>query len=260
MTLDTPDRLHVKQGRSTARVVFHLGDQTGRSGGPGPRALSVYLKRHYRLPWTARLAAMIHPSGGYSPAAEEWTHLERGRALGIEVPDVVAAGERIGPRGGLTSFLMVAELTGCEALHEALPKLAARLDRREFARLKRRVIAEMARIAATLHNARLFHKDLYLCHFFLDLDRVGQDVRDIRIVLIDLHRLSSGGVWPAWLRWKDLGQLLFSTIDVEGIDDRDRLRFWRLYRRRSPLTMATWQAAIVAFRAGRYRAHNRKRR
>ena len=171
MTLDTPDRLHVKQGRSTARVIFHA---VGQSGSP-PRALSVYLKRHYRLPWTARLAATVHPSGRYSPAAEEWTHLERSRALGIEVPDVVAAGERIGPRGGLTSFLMVAELTGCEALHEALPRLAARLDPPDFARLKRRVIAEMARIAATLHNARLFHKDLYLCHFFLDLDRLERD-------------------------------------------------------------------------------------
>lgn len=71
---------------------------------------------------------------------------------------------------------MVAELTGCEALHEALPKLAARLDPREFAAFKRRVIAEMARITATLHAARQFHKDLYLCHFFLDLDRLEQEV------------------------------------------------------------------------------------
>lgn len=254
MGLETPDRLHVKQGRSTARVIFHPGE-----GVPG-RRVSVYLKRHYRLPWSAGLAATIHPSGGYSPAAEEWTHLERGRALGIEVPEVVAAGERIGPRGELTSFLMVAELTGCEALHEALPKLAARLDPVAFASLKRRIIAEMARIAATLHAAKLFHKDLYLCHFFLDMEKVEGNPRDIRLVLIDLHRLTSGGAWSAWLRWKDLGQLLFSTFGVAGIGDRDLIRFWRLYRRRNPLRLAGWQASIVRFRAGRYRAHNRNPR
>src|SRR5262249_61585147 len=95
--------------------------------------------------------------------------------LGIDVPEVVAAGGRIGPYADLTSFLMVAELTGCEALHEALPRLAARLDARAFANFKRRLIGEMARIAATLHAARLFHKDLYLCHFFLDTDRLERD-------------------------------------------------------------------------------------
>jgi heptose I phosphotransferase len=225
-----------------------------------PKAVSVYLKRHYRLPWSDGLAATVHPAGRHSPAAEEWDHLERGRALGIEVPEVVAAGERIGPRGGLSSFLMVAELTGCEALHEALPQLADRLDARAFAAMKRRVIAEMARIAAALHNARLFHQDLYLCHFFLDLARLGSDPRAIRIVLIDFHRLAPGRLWPAWPRWKDLGQLLFSTYGVVGIDDRDRLRFWRLYRRRCPVALASWQAAIVSFRAERYRAHNRNRR
>ena len=260
MDYETPDRLHVKQGRSTARVFFHRHGQAESSSGPALSGLSVYLKRHYRLPRSAGLAATIHPSGRYSPAAEEWTHLDRSRELGIEVPEVVAAGECIGPRGGLTSFLMVAELTACEALHEALPRLAVQLDPPTFAMLKRDVIAEMARIAATLHGARLFHKDLYLCHFFLDLERLDHDARDIRLVLIDLHRLTSGRPWPAWLRWKDLGQLLFSTFGVDGIDDRDRLRFWRLYRRRCPVTLASWQAEIVAFRAGRYRAHNRKRR
>jgi heptose I phosphotransferase len=247
MSLDTPDRLHVKQGRSTARIRFEP-------------ALSVYLKRQYRLPWHARLAATFHPRGRHSPAAAEWDHLEQSRALGIDVPDVVAAGERIGPRAGLTSFLMVAELTGCEALNEALPRLAGRLERRKFAKLKRRVIAEMARVAATLHAARLFHRDLYLCHFFLDVERLERDGSTIRLVLIDLHRLSSRRIGADWLRWKDLGQLLYSTFEVDGIDDRDRLRFWQLYRKRCPVALATLQAAIVRFRAGRYRAHNRKPR
>ncbi len=255
MTLETPDRLHVKQGRSTARVRF----DAGRSS-EGERGVSVYLKRHHRLPRIAGLAATIHPTGRHSPAAEEWAHLERARTLGIEVPEVVAAGEQIGPRGELTSFLMVAELTGCEALHEAIPALRSRMEPRAFADVKRRIIDKMAGIAAILHGARLFHKDLYLCHFFLDRERLLRDSRDLRLVLIDLHRLTSARVWPAWLRWKDLGQLLFSTFDVEGIDDRDRLRFWRLYRRQCRLWWPEGQGRIARLRASRYRAHNRNPR
>ena len=89
MDLESRDRFHAKQGRSTARVVFHA------AAGPLP----VYLKRHYRLPWRARLAALIDPAGRHTPGAAEWAHLERARALGIAVPEVVAAGERIGPWG-----------------------------------------------------------------------------------------------------------------------------------------------------------------
>src|SRR4051812_43234386 len=61
MALESRDRLHAKQGRSTARVVFH--------GAEGP--LPVYLKRHYRLPWTARLAALVHPQGAHTPGSAE---------------------------------------------------------------------------------------------------------------------------------------------------------------------------------------------
>ncbi len=84
------------------------------------------------------------------------------------MPEVVAAGEHIGPGTDLTSFLMVAELTDCEPLNESLPRLADRLEAKAFDRLKRIVIAELARMTANLHLARVFHKDLYLCHFFLD--------------------------------------------------------------------------------------------
>ncbi len=250
MSLQTRDRFHSKQGRSTARVVLHEAD----------RPLPVYLKRHYRLPWPARLAALLHPAGRHSPAAAEWQHLERVRKLGINVPDVVATGERIGPGAGLQSFLMLAELTGSTALNELLPQLAARLDRSGFAALKRRVVQEMATITATLHRARVFHKDLYLCHFFLDPGHIDPGSLAPKLSLIDLHRLKQHRFFAAWWRWKDLAQLLYSTDGVAGITPRDCARFWKCYRRLTGIKRPAFHALIVRFRAARYRKHNRKQR
>jgi heptose I phosphotransferase len=245
MTLESTDRHHSKQGRSTARVRFDSA--WGQ--------LTVYLKRHYRLPWRSRLAALIHPSGRHTPASAEWAHLDQVQRLGIAVPDVVAAGERIGPWGALQSFLMVAELVGCLPLNEALPQLESELESVRFEGLKRALVLELAEIVARLHVARTFHKDLYLCHFFID-SALGAPPGK-RLTLIDLHRLGSHR-WTA-LRWrlKDLAQLLYSSYEVPCIRDRDRLRFWRMYRKAAALMFPKWQAAMVRRKAARYLAHNR---
>src|SRR5262249_49813248 len=84
-----------------------------------------------------------------------------------QVPDPVAAGEFIGPRGRLQSFLAIGELTGMLPLHEAIPLAAATLDARTFQTWKRTLIGEMVRMVRLLHEARRFHKDLYLCHFYI---------------------------------------------------------------------------------------------
>ena len=76
MTLESRDRFHAKQGRSTARVVLVRTDPP----------LAVYLKRHFRLPWPARLAALVDPAGKHSPAAAEWSHLERSAGTGNQRP------------------------------------------------------------------------------------------------------------------------------------------------------------------------------
>jgi heptose I phosphotransferase len=250
MTIESRDRFHAKQGRSTARVVLNRADVP----------LAVYLKRHFRLPWLARLAALIDPAGKHSPAAAEWVHLERARALGIDVPDVVAAGESIGPGARFRSFVMIAELTGCEAVNEALPHLAAELVPQAFLTLKHRLIAKMADITARLHAAGAFHKDLYLCHFFLDPAHLPPDGQPFALRLIDLHRLTQHRLLSDWWRWKDLGQLLYSSYGVEGITDRDRLRFWSQYRRQVGLKHPRWHARLVRIRAARYLEHNRKPR
>jgi heptose I phosphotransferase len=256
MTLETRDRLHAKQGRSTARVVFHPPAGTTDPTPPGP--LAVYLKRHFRLPWPARLGALINPGGRHSPAVAEWAHLERARSLGVPVPEVVATGERIGPWASLQSYLIVAELTGCEELNVALPRLSRELDSKGFKAVKRRVVAEMASITATLHNVRIFHKDLYLCHFYLDRERLRASPDDVRLVLIDLHRLAEHRFWPDRWRWKDLGQLLYSTVGIDEIEPRDIQRFWKHYRRLVSLRRPGWQAHLVKLKAGRYLGHNRE--
>ncbi len=170
------------------------------------------------------------------------------------MPEVVAAGERIGPWGALQSYLMVAELIDHDPLHEAIPALLDALDPAAFARLKRALIVEMAEVTARLHSAHAFHKDLYLCHFFLD--RTPAVAAGRRLCLIDLHRLAVHRWTAARWRIKDLGQLLYSTQGVPGIDDRDRLRFWMHYRRRSRLLLAGSQLRLIRAKAGLYRAHN----
>jgi heptose I phosphotransferase len=264
MAIESHDRLHVKQGRSTARVVFHprpgdaerLPGKVQHNAHPA-REVAVYLKRHYRLPWIAGLAALFDPAGRHSPGPAEWAHLEWARAQGIPVPEVVATGERIGPWASLQSYLMVAELTECQELNVALPELATVLDPIALAALKRRLIAEMARIAAALHRKRVFHKDLYLCHFYLDRGRLRRDPSEVRLTLIDLHRLGEHRLWADRWRWKDLGQLLYSTEGVRGIEARDILRFWSHYRRQVRVRWPRWQARMVRLKASFYLEHNR---
>jgi heptose I phosphotransferase len=155
---------------------------------------------------------------------------------------------------------MVAELSGCEPLNESLPKLATRVDALTFFKLKQRLIAEMARITATLHAARVYHKDLYLCHFFVDAIKLELFESPPRVVLIDLHRLRAHSLGSNWWRWKDLGQLLYSTHGISGITNGDRNRFWLQYCRLVGIHRPFWHARMIRQRAARYLAHNRKQR
>ena len=241
MTIRSDDRLHAKQGRSTCRVRFDSPE--------GP--LVVYLKRHHRLPWPDRLLAMLRPHRGATPAWKEWRHLRRAQGLGIPVPEPVAAGELSIGWGRVEGFLMIEELEGCQPLHEAIPAMQQRLGAVEFESWKRALIDEMAALTARLHGARAFHRDLYLCHYYID-----PKCPEGPLYLIDLHRLKTPRFGSAWWRWKDLAQLLFSTIGVEGVTGRDRVRFWRSYRSRIGLCWPGWERRMILWRSARYLSHN----
>jgi heptose I phosphotransferase len=256
MATEVTDRFHAKQGRSTGRWVLP-------PAAAGERGLVVYLKRHYRLPWWQGWLATVWPSGGWSPALQEWRHLEWARRQGVPVPAVVAAAEYIGPWGRLQSMLAVEELTDMLPLHEAIPLAASQQAPEEFRRWKRSLVSEMARLSRMLHDRRVFHKDLYLCHFYIargDTAAAPAEGWRGRVYLIDLHRL---GHHPwTWFLWqlKDLAQLLYSS-EITGVDARDRLWFWRAYRGDGPRRgSGRWLRRCVWLKWQRYRRHNARRK
>src|SRR5262249_44182898 len=151
-------------------------------------------------------------------------------AQGLPVPRVVAGGEFIGPGTRLQSFLAIEELTGMLPLHEAIPLAARTLAPSAFRRWKEGLLGEVARLARSLHQRRYFHKDLYLCPFYVARADIASSPAawEGRVSMIDLHRLGHHALtWPWWLV-KDLGQLLYSS-DVEGMERRDWWRFWQAY-------------------------------
>ncbi len=247
MEVAVTDRFHAKQGRSTGRWILE------RDG----RRLAVYLKRHYRLAWWQGVLAWLWPSRAWSPARQEWRNLQWALAQGWPVPAPVAAGEFVGPWGRLQSVLAVEELTDMLPLHEAIPRAARLLPADTFVRWKQGLAAELARLVHQLHSRHCFHKDLYLCHFYIaQTDLEPQQDWQGRVHLIDLHRLGQHRwSWPFW-QVKDLAQLLYSSR-IEGVDQSDRQRFWELYLPGQP---AHWLAWCVKVKEWFYRRHNAKRR
>lgn len=245
------DRLHTKQGRSIGRLILTNG----------PARLGVYLKRHYRLPLWHGVLATLFPGRAWSPGLEEWQRLSWAKAQGFAVPRAVAAGQFVGPLFRLQGFLAVEELYDMLPLHVAVPLAAVRLDAPAFARWKRGLTAELARVVRELHRRKVFHKDLYFCHFYIpdDLTRRVPEAWTNRAVMIDLHRLARHPVTAAWWRVKDLAQLWFSS-DVPGVNARDQVRFWKLYRTGWPGSPpAAWLRSLIRLKWQLYRRHNRRR-
>ena len=248
-----PDREHVKQGRSIGRLTLT------RDG----RTLVVYLKRHFELPRRHGLLAALFPGRAWSPGLEEWEHLAWAKSNGFPVPRAVAAGELLAPWGRLRSFLAIEELEDMLPLHDAIPLAHRELGAEAFARWKRGLISELARLARELHRRRTFHQDLYLCHFYVARDDAVAPPAGWcgRVTMIDFHRLARHHIGSAWWQAKDLGQLLYSTFGVPGVTDRDRARFWKHYRLGDWGAAAPpgWVRAVARFRAGRYFRKNAAR-
>jgi heptose I phosphotransferase len=208
------------------------------------------------------LLSLVTQSPRWSAAWQEHDHLRWAESVGLPVPRAVAVGTCRGPGTQLRGYLAIEELAGQQALHEVIRTAAAIQSPKDFANWKRGLIAELSRLCRELHGRRRFHRDLYLCHFFVPSRYAIVAPRDWRgqVAMIDLHRLAHHRFVWRWWQLKDLAQLLYSS-DVPGITARDRLRFWKLYagpgRRRG---LGPWLRRLILVRWNNYRGHNVGRR
>ena len=149
------------------------------------QGVRLHIKRFGQIRW------------GSTPAQREAHGIMLLSAAGIPTVELVAWGS---VRNG-RSFIITRDLAGYRAADKLVE---AGLD---FAR----IAAAIADLTARLHAAGLHHRDLYLCHFFVNPDRPEQDVR-----LIDAARVAKIPSWPWRKRWivKDLAQFWYSLSQL----------------------------------------------
>jgi heptose I phosphotransferase len=197
-------------GRKTMRV--WLGDR------------AYFIKQHLGVGWAEIFKNLLSGKIPILGAETEWQAIHRLHALGIATMIAVGFGSRGLNPATRRSFLLTEDLGDIVSLEDFC---------RDWAKnppplhLKRQLLKAVAHIARTLHDNGLNHRDFYLCHFCLDAKRLAKG--EIRIYLLDLHRMGMRPFISQSARMKDMAALYFSAMDC-GLSLRDKLRFLRLYR------------------------------
>ena len=184
-----------------------------------------YRKLHTGVGWGEILKSLVRLRLPIIGAANEWLALNRLKELGVPSLYPIAFGKKnINPARQL-SFIVTRELKGTAELDHYLRTQPISFSERCA------LIAEVARIAKTIHVHGINHRDLYLCHFLLDLNSMESGQREKNtplLYLVDLHRAQMRTRVPQ--RWlvKDVASIYFSSMDFK-FTRRDVYRFLKMY-------------------------------
>lgn len=233
------ERFRHQDGRMTQRI--KLGDKY------------YFIKQHTGVGWKEIVKNLLQLRMPVISAENEWQAIAKLKSVGIDVPVVVGYGKRGINPATLESFVLMEELAPtisledwCLSWQKTLPSFIE----------KRRLLAEVARIARTMHQNGMNHRDFYLCHFLL---HQPLDLANIQLSLIDLHRVRIRQTTPE--RWviKDLAGLYFSCKDTL-VTQRDLYRFMVIYRKQSLRELLNMEATFwqkVKARGNTYRDHTK---
>lgn len=149
-------------------------------------------------------------------ASREFEGIERAREARVPTAEVVFRGAD----PALGSFVGTRDLAPARPFDDLLRDGA--LSGREV----RRVFDALADAVANLHDARLNHRDLYLCHVFAHVDAEGAHV-----ALIDLERLRRHRRLLGPRVVKDLAAI-FASVPEGSTSEHQMARFLLRYMRR----------------------------
>jgi len=191
-----------------------------------------FLKAHYGVGWKEIFKNLLQLRLPVLGARNEWLAIKRLQALDVDTMSLAGYGERGRNPARRQSFVITEALEETESLEDFCGawETSPPTSRAEL-RLKRALINRLAKVARIMHVAGMNHRDFYICHFLLDMsgDVLEKTGDDLRVSLIDLHRIQLRKRTP--LRWiiKDIGGLYFSSMRI-GLTRRDIYRFMTVYR------------------------------
>ena len=214
-----------------------------------------FVKIHRGIGWGEIFKNLLTAKLPVLGAGQEWQAIQRLHQVGVPTMTAVAYGERGSNPAAQHSFIITEELAPTISLEDFSIDWVRQPPE---PRLKRALIAEVARLVGGMHRAGVNHRDCYICHFLLHTDRAPA-ADDLRLSLIDLHRAQTRGRAPRRWRDKDLAALYFSALEI-GLSRRDKLRFLKGYFRqplrailRGEAPLLNWLEAEARRLMARYR-------
>lgn len=205
---------------------------------------SYFAKLHYGVGWREIFKNLISFKVPIISAKTEKQAIEKLDSIGIATTPLVGFGERGCSPASLQSFLITKDLGNIISLEDLCVDWKNTPPALKF---KRQLIIAVAQLARTLHINGLNHRDFYLCHLCLDANALNNN--EIKLYLIDLHRMLIHKRPANHDNMKDIAALYFSSLDM-GFTARDYLRFKHYYAKGvQAVTSAFWQQ--VASRADR---------
>lgn len=199
-----------------------------------------FLKRQTATGWPEIMKNLLQGRLPVTSLKQEWQAIERLQQLGVQVPAVIAKGERGANFASRESYVLLEDIAPSVSLEDFCRDWK---QKPPDSRLKYQLISQVAEISRRMHEGGMNHRDFYLCHFLLKTDKplVSLTASQLPLYLIDLHRAQCRDQVPLRWRIKDLAGLYFSSKDT-GLGWRDYLRFIRRYQAKplTSLTSADW--------------------
>lgn len=215
-----------------------------------------FVKIHRGIGWGEIFKNLLTAKLPVLGAGQEWQALERLHEVGVPTMTAVAYGERGSNPADQHSFIVTEELAPTISLEDFSIDWVKQPPE---PRLKRALIAEVARMTGMMHRAGVNHRDCYICHFLLHIDK-PVTAGDLKLSVIDLHRAQTRPAITRRWRNKDLAALYFSALDI-GLTRRDKLRFLKDYFQQPLRQILRDEAPLLARLEGKAgKLYERKRR
>jgi heptose I phosphotransferase len=201
-----------------------------------------FVKIHRGVGWREIFKNLLSARLPVLGADNEWLASQRLAELGVDSLHAVAFGQRGSNPARRHSFVITEELApiiNLDGFTRSWPQQPP------APALKRALIQRVATMVRRMHEGGVNHRDLYLCHFLLQLDPAPTPT-NLSLSLVDLHRAQIRTHTPRRWRDKDLAALHFSSLAI-GLTMRDRLRFLRTYFARPLREILNMEAELLGY-------------